>query len=111
MYITGIDVVLYTTTSEAVDEFGRPIITEEPVTVSNVLVVKPTAQEKADEIDLTGRRVQYTLCIPKGDTHEWENKKVEFFGKTFRTIGSTTQYIEHLVPLSWNKQIMVEAYE
>ena len=111
MYITGIDVVLYTTTSEEVDEFDRPIEREEPVTVSNVLVVKPSSQELAEQLDLTGKRVQYTLCIPKGDTHEWENKKVEFYGKLFKTIGAETQYIEHLTPLAWNKQIMVEAYE
>ena len=111
MYITGIDIVLYTTTESGADYFGRPIYTETPITVSNVLVAKPSTQEIADELELTGKRVQYTLCIPKGDTNEWENKKVEFFGKTFKTIGAVSEYIEHLVPLSWNKQIKVEAYE
>lgn len=111
MYIQGIDILLYETTSTTLDEFDRPINEELPVTVHNVLVAKPSAQERADELNLSGKRVQYTLCIPKGDTHDWENKRVEFFGRTFRTIGAETQYIEKLVPLDWNKQIMVEDYE
>lgn len=111
MYIHGIDVTLYIETPVGVDEFDREIKSEEAVIVHNVLVGQPTAKEVSDELDLTGRRAQYTLSIPKGDTHEWENKKVEFFGKTFRTIGSVTQYIEDLVPGDWNKRIMVESYE
>lgn len=111
MYIQGIDVVLYTTKQDGVDEFGRPILIEEPTTVSNVLVDAPSPTEVANELELTGKRIQYTLRIPKTDENDWENKTVEFFGKKFKTIGSIAQYIEKLVPGEWNKYIKVESYE
>lgn len=111
MYIQGIDVVLYTTEQIGVDEFDAPIYEETPKTVSNVLVGQPTSEEVLNDFDLMGKRLAYTLYIPKGDENDWNDKTVEFFGEKFKTYGHVTQYIEHLVPLSWNKQIKVERYE
>lgn len=50
----------------------------------------------------------YTLAIPKGDTHEWENRLVEFFGRKFRTFGLPEQGIEANIPLMWHKKIKAE---
>lgn len=111
MYIQGIDVKLYTTEKNGVDEFGVPVLVETPVTVSNVLVGQPKSEEIADSISLYGKRLVYMLSIPKGDTNEWENKTVEIYGKKFHTFGSTIMYMEHITPLSWNKQIRVEEFE
>lgn len=111
MFIQGIDVHLHTTKEVGVDDFDQPIYEEVIETVSNVLVSQPTSEEAVDNLNLTGRRVSYVLCIPKGDTHDWEDKKVEFFGEVYRTIGHVTQFIENLVPGQWNKRIMVERYE
>ena len=111
MYIQGIDVVLYTTEQIGVDEFDAPIYEETPTTIKNVLIIQPKSEEISSELDLTGQRIIYTLCIPKGDTHDWENKKVEFFGKCFKTVGDVVQYIDHLVPLDWNKQVKVANYD
>ena len=51
------------------------------------------------------------MGIPKGDGNNWENKEVLFFGKKWRTIGIAQQGIESLIPLDWNKKVMVERYE
>lgn len=111
MFIQGIDVYLHTTKEVGVDDFDQPIYEEVIETVSNVLINQPTSEEAVDNLNLTGRRVSYVLCIPKGDVHDWEDKKVEFFGEVYRTIGHVTQFIENLVPGQWNKRIMVERYE
>ena len=38
------------------------------------------------------------------------DRKVSFFGETFKTYGEPTQGIEHLIPLAWNKKVKVERY-
>ena len=109
----GITVTLYERTEGQPDAFNRPTYTETAVQISNVLV-SPAAsggEENTDQLDLTGRRAVYTLAIPKGDTHEWENCRVDFFGESWKVIGIPTQGIDDLIPLSWNKKVQVERIE
>lgn len=109
--ITGIDVILYTKTQTGTDALGAPIYAQTAETVQNVLVGEPTADDLINELQLYGKRLAYTLAIPKGDSHDWDDVEVEFFGKKFRTYGTAVQGIEHLVPLNWNKKVKVETYE
>ena len=110
--IRGITVTLYEpkgVTGE--DPFGAPIKTETAVQVNNVLVSPTSAQEILDAINLYGRKAVYTLAIPKGDTHSWENARVSFFGKDFRVFGIPLEGIECDIQLAWNKKVTVEVYE
>ena len=109
--LKGIDVTLYTKIQTGEDRFHDPIYEETPVTVHNVLVGEPSAEEITTELQLTGRRLAYTLAIPKGDEHDWTNVIVEFFGRKFRTYGAVTEGIEAMIPLSWNRKVKVERYE
>jgi hypothetical protein len=109
--IKGIPVTLYEKTQTGADENGMPVYTETPVTVDNVLVGEPTADDLLNEHNLTGKRVAYVLGIPKGDSHEWADRTVGFFGQLFHTVGVPTQGIDELIPLGWNKKVKVEAYE
>jgi len=109
--IKGITVTLYTKTSNGVDDFNRAKYTETAVNVNNVLVGQPSSQEVLDTLNLTGRKAVYNLAIPKGDNNDWTDKKVSFFGQTFKTIGIPVEGIESMLPLEWNKQIKVERYE
>lgn len=109
--LKGIDVTLYEKTQSGTDEADAPVYTETPVTVHNVLVGEPSAEEITTELQLTGRRLAYELCIPKGDAHRWEGCTVEFFGQKWRVYGGASQYIEALVPLAWNKKVQVERIE
>lgn len=109
--IHGIDVILYEKTQTGTDAFHAPVYAETPVTVSNVIVSPASSDDLPEMLDLTGKKAVYTLGIPKGDTHDWEDRKVEFFGKTWHTFGFVLEGIPDLVPLGWNKKIQVEAYE
>ncbi len=106
----GVTVILYERSESGKDGFNRPIYTETPVAVDNVLIGEPSTEDITNEINLSGKHLAYTLGIPKGDGHSWADCKVEFFGETFRTIGEPTQGIEDLIPLSWNKKVKVERY-
>lgn len=106
----GIDVVLYEKHKTGEDAFGAPVYEETPVVVQDVFVGAPDTAALVNELTLTGRRLAYTLALPKGDSHDWHNVTVEFFGQKFRTYGDVVQAMEHLVPMRWNKQVKVERY-
>ena len=106
----GRTVILYDKVQTGVDGFNRPVYDDVPVTVENVLIGIPTAQEVIDTLNLTGKRAAYTLGIPKGDAHVWTDRKVEFFGEAFHTIAYPVKGQEELVPLDWGQNVMVERY-
>ena len=108
--IKGITVTLYTVTQTGTDAFNRPILTETAVQVENVLVSPLSGEEITDTHNLTGRRAIYQMALPKGDAHDWENRRVSFFGESFRVIGKPTEGIEANIPLDWNRKVKVEAY-
>ena len=107
--IRGITVTLYERTQTGTDALNYPVYTETPVDVQNVLVAPVDAQEVLDTLNLTGKRAVYQLGIPKGDTHNWEDCRVDFFGQSFRVIGPVIEGIEELIPLSWNRKVQVES--
>lgn len=109
--IKGITIILYEPTQVGTDGFGQPIYSESPVQVDNVLVTPASSQEILDSINLYGRKAVYTMAIPKGDTHTWENKHVSFFGKDFKVFGIPLEGIECDIPLDWNKKVTVEVNE
>lgn len=115
--IRGITVKLYEKKQKVdedgnpiVDGFGEPIYDEVPVEVENVLITPSSSDDLVASTDLTGRKAVYTLAIPKGDTHDWENKKVEFFGEKFQTFDIPIKGIDELIPLDWNMKVKVERY-
>ena len=109
--IKGITVILVDKISDGLDPFGTPIYRDAEIPVDNVLVTPSTTDDMVNQLNLTGKKAVYTLAIPKGDEHDWEDKEVIFFCYLWRTFGFVTQGIEHLIPLDWNKKVMVERYE
>ena len=107
----GITVTLYQQTQTGVDGFNRPVYEEVPVNVENVLVISASATEVLDTLNLTGKRAVYNLGIPKGDTHDWTDAVVEFFGRRWKTISFPQEGIEENVPTMWHKKVQVERYE
>ena len=93
------------------DDFGDPVTTETHVDVPGVLVYPTTADAIVTDLQIYGKRSIYELCIPKGDTHSWEDKFVEFFGKRFHVFTPEIEYIEENEPLRWNKKVRVECIE
>lgn len=109
--LSGITVTLYARTELSRDAANDPVYSEAATSVNNVLVAPSSDQEIIDAERLYGKKAVYTLGLPKGDTHEWKDCRVAFFGETFRVIGMGSQGIEDMIPLDWNKKIMVERYE
>lgn len=109
--IKGIQVILYDKVQTGEDPYHRPVYEEIPVTVENVLVAPASSDDVVTSLNLTGKKAVYSLGIPKGDTHIWEDKKVSFFGRMWRVFGIPTEGIEENTPLDWNKKVMVERYE
>ena len=110
MKIRGIPVTLYERTITGSDELNAPIYTETATVVDNVLVAPATDVDIVNAMQLYGKKAVYTLGIPKGDAHTWEDREVSFFGKRWRTFGFGSQGIENLIPLAWNKKVLVERY-
>lgn len=108
--LKGITVILIEKVEAGNDPFGNPIYTDKPVKVENVMVAPTSSDDIVNQLTLTGKKAVYTLAIPKGDTHDWENKEVQFFGKSWRTFGEPLEGIEELIPLDWNKKVTVEHY-
>ena len=109
--IKGITVTLINKQEVGRDPFNKPIYEDVPIEVENVLVNPTSTDDIVNQLNINGKKAVYTLAIPKGDTNEWENAEVFFFGKRWRTFGIPTEGIDHLIPLDWNKKVMVERYE
>jgi hypothetical protein len=109
--IKGITVTLIDKVETSKDPFGNSVFEDKPIEVKNVLVAPTSSDDVVNQLSLTGRKAVYTLGIPKNDDHDWENKEVVFFGQHWRTFGIPLQGIDDLIPLNWNKKVMVERYE
>jgi hypothetical protein len=107
-----VDVTLYELTDTGYkDKTNRPIMKETPVTVSDCLYAPVSTEDVVNTLNLTGKKAVYQLAIPKGDTHNWKDARVEFLGEKWRTIGIPEEGIEGNIPLKWNRKIKVEVYE
>jgi len=109
--IKGITVTLINKKEVGKDPFGNPIYDDVEIEVDNVLVSPVSTEDIVNINELTGKKAVYTLAIPKGDENDWEDAEVIFFGNRWRTFGMAIEGIEHLIPLDWNKKVMVERYE
>src|SRR5699024_8655639 len=109
--IKGITVTLINKVKTGEDPFGAPIYEDVEVEVDNVLVSPTSTDDIVNQLNIDGKKAVYTLAIPKDDTNNWEDAEVFFFGKRWKTFGIPTEGIDHLIPLNWNKKVMVERYE
>lgn len=109
--IKGMPVKLYERVLSGTDEFDHPVYTETPVIVENVLVAPASTTEILDKLNLTGKKAVYNIAIPKGDSHTWQDCRVDFFCQSWKVIGLPQQGIDENIPGSWNQKWMVERYE
>lgn len=110
--LKGITVNLHQRIRTGKDAFNRDIYEDTVIPVENVLV-SPISQTNTDlisELSMSGKKARYILAIPKEDNHSWEDTVVEFWGEEWKTTGFSTQGIEALTPLDWNRKIVVERY-
>lgn len=110
MVIQGITVQLGVKTQIGVDSFRNPVYAYDFIDVDNILIGEPTTEDITNSLNLHGKKIAYTLAIPKDDQNDWTDTKIKFWGREFMTFGIPTQGIEENIPLSWNKKVKVEAY-
>lgn len=108
--IEGMTITLIDKVQIGIDPFKNPIYEEQLLEVEDVLVSPTTSDDIVNQLTLTGKKAVYTLAIPKGDSHDWEDKEVLFFGQRWRTFGIPLEGMDELIPLRWNKKVMVERY-
>lgn len=109
--IKGETVILLEKTEIGIDPFDRPIYNEVEVPVDNVLIGSPTFDAAISELNVTGKKLAFTLGIPKGDKHDWIDAHVIIRGQMFKTYGFPLTQTETNVPGPWNMQVKVEYYE
>lgn len=115
--IRGKRVILYEEVQTGSDPFDAPIFEEVPTAVDNVLIAEPSTDDITTSTQMYGKTIKYMLGIPKGDTHDWTDKKVEWIdadGKTIKvkTFGFPMTGIEENIPsqIPWHKKVRCEAY-
>lgn len=109
--IKGVTITLIDKKEIGKDLFGEPIYQDTEIEIENVLISPTSSDDIVNRLSLTGKKAVYTLGIPKEDKNDWEDKEVIFFGKKWRTFGIPVEGIEEMMPLDWNKKVLVERYE
>ena len=113
--LKGTDVILYDTYLAGVDVFGNLQYAETPVRVKNVLIGEPSTDDITTSTQLYGKVIRYMMGIPKGDTHDWTNKRVEWTDRygthVVKTFGVPITGIEANIPGPWHMKVRCEAYE
>lgn len=112
----GITITLYALAQTGTDPFGAPIYAETEVQVDDVLVGEPSTDDLTNSVQMYGKTIKYMLGIPKGDTHDWKDKKVSWtdaYGivHTVRTFGMPITGIEANIPTRWHMKVRCEDYE
>ena len=113
--IKGTTVTLYEQVEAGEDPFGIPIYTETATTVDNVLIGEPSTDDITTTTQLYGKVIRFMLGIPKGDTHDWMDKKVSWtdaYGRTYtmKTFGYPIVGVEANVPGPWHMKVRCEEY-
>ena len=113
--LRGITVTLYEKTQTSTDPFGAPVYTESPESVDNVLVAEPLTEDLAQATAIYQKTIRFMLGIPKGDTHDWQEKHVSWvdaYGKEIhcRTFGFPMTGVEENIPGPWHMKVRCEDY-
>lgn len=109
--IHGITVELITQTQSGTDDFGNAVYLQTSESVDDVLVSPSTADDIIDSTNLYGKKAIYTIGVPKGDTHKWEDNYVVFFGHKWHIFSFAREGIVENIPLRWNAKYYCERYE
>ena len=81
-----------------------------PVDIPDVLVGQPTTDDITASVQMYGKKIEYILGIPKGDTHDWTDAEVIIWGEPYRTVGYPQTGIQENIPLRWGQNVKVERY-
>lgn len=105
-------VILKEKTKIGTDSFGQDVFEVVTVTIEDVVVGTPSTTDIESAIEVYGKRLAYSLGIPKGDTHNWIDAEVVVRGLPCKVVGIPLEYTEGSMPSwwKWNKRVDVEFY-
>ena len=114
--ILGETVTLYEEVQTDTLPSGEAVYELTPVEVKNVLVGEPSSDEITSSTSLYGKTMRFMLGIPKGDQHDWVNKRVDWtdaYGFTHKliTFGYPITGIEKNIPTRWHMKVRCALYE
>lgn len=109
--IKGTTIQIAVKTQTGTDPFGAPIYEPGWEDVPDVLVGQPSTDDIKSSIDLFGKKIEYMLGIPKGDTHDWVDADVLIWDQPFRTFGFPITGEQANIPLRWGQNVRVGRYE
>ena len=107
----GVTVKLYNRAVVTYDELNAPVYSFTCTEVDNVLPGQPSTSDIVESVDLSGKRADCVLGIPKGDTHTWADAIVEVWpGEFYETIGWPMTGVQDLIPLQWDRNVRAARY-
>lgn len=112
----GMKITLYEQMQDGENSFGEPIVIETPVVVDNVLIGEPSTDDITTSSALYGKVIRYMLGIPKGDMHDWQDKRVSWvdaYGRTHecKTFGVPITGVEANIPGPWHMKVRCEDFD
>ena len=112
----GMTVILYEQSETGTNSFGEPIYSELPVAVENVLVGEPSTDDITTAAALYGKVIRYMLGIPKGDSHDWKDKRVSWIDSygivhECQTFGAPITGVESSIPGPWHMKVRCEDFD
>lgn len=106
----GMTIQLINMVETGKDAWGKPIYKEEAEDIHDVLVGQPSTEEILSTTQLFGKKIEYVIGIPKGDTHDWTDRKILINGNPYCTIGYPQTGIQENIPLRWGQNVRVAKY-
>ena len=107
----GTTIKLSVKTQTGTDPFGAPIYTTTWEDVADVLVGSPSTDDIKQSIELFGKKIEYMLGIPKGDTHDWVDADLKIWGQRYKTFGFPITGEQANIPLRWGQNVRVSRFD
>ena len=109
--ISGETVTVYTRQLAGVDGFNNNTYSFAEETLNNVIVAPGEPQNETDDSRPDGKRVEYTIYLPKEYTGDLTGGKATVRGRTLNVIGIPKVYTDDNVPMQWNMVVKLEDIE
>lgn len=111
MGLKGTTIQIAVRTQTGTDPFGAPIYETIYEDVKDVLVGTPTTDDIKASVELFGKKVEYILGIPKGDTHNWIDADIKIWNQKYKSFGFPITGEPENIPLRWGQNVRVARYE
>ena len=106
----GTTIQIAVKTQIGTDPFGAPIYKTVNEDVHDVLVGSPTTDDIKASVELYGKKIEYVLGIPKGDTHNWVDADITIWGEKYKSFGFPITGEPENIPLRWGQNVKVTRF-